>query len=349
MLQNRAFALTFPLHVALASAMALSGCTHGASNGASDAATDAKATGDGGALAARPPLRPFRHGGMAGLAFNAAHDAQLTDDQAKSIEELQAKLSVSDPAQRTAFTDYQAHVNAGTKSGKFDEAQLKADYAAIDAVRRADEDREVEALNGLHALLTPEQRTIVVNNVRAKQAQIDMQKAPPMPDGGVDDRVKATLTRMTTDLTLDASQQKRVSDLLVKDERLAASSFPARKEEQKKHADDFIASFEQADYDAKAQMDGPDGGTSPHEQMEKEVRFLGQLLAILKPDQREKLAAERSPAAPGQHHMIPGMGGPGGPGGPPGMPGMPGMRPGPGGPGMPMGAPPPAPPPPAHS
>ena len=76
----------------------------------------------------------------------------------KPTEELQAKLSVSDPAQRTAFTDYQAHVNAGTKSGKFDEAQLKADYAAIDAVRRGEEDREVEALNGLHALLTPEQR-----------------------------------------------------------------------------------------------------------------------------------------------------------------------------------------------
>jgi Spy/CpxP family protein refolding chaperone len=340
MIQNRAFVLTIPLHVALASALALSGCTHGASNGASDAATDAKATaGDGGALAAaRPPLRPFRHSGVAGLAFNAAHEAQLTDDQAKSIEEMQAKLSVADPAQRTAFTDYQTHLNAGTKTGKFDEAQLKADYIAIDAVRHGEEDRDVEALNALHALLTPEQRTVVVNNARAKQAQIDMQKAPPMPDGGVDDRVKATLGRMTTDLTLDASQQKRISDLLVKDERQAASSFPARKEEQKKHADDFIAAFEQADYDAKTQTDSPDAGASAHEQMEKEVRFLSQLVAILKPDQREKLAAERSPGAQGQHHMMPGMGGPGGP------PGMPGMRPG--GPGMPMpmGAPP-APPP----
>ena len=128
------------------------------------------------------------------------------------------------------------------------------------------------------------------------------------------------------------------SNSAVKDERLAASSFPARKEEQKKHADDFIAAFEQADYDAKTQTDSPDAGASAHEQMEKEVHFLSQLVAILKPDQREKLAAERSPGAQGQHHMMPGMGGPGGP------PGMPGMRPG--GPGMPMpmGAPP-APPP----
>jgi Spy/CpxP family protein refolding chaperone len=347
MIQNRAFVLTIPLHVALASVLAFSGCTHGASNGASDAATDAKATvGDGGALAAaRPPLRPFRHGGIAGLAFNAAHDAQLTDDQAKSIEEIQTKLSTNDPSQRTVFTDYQTHLNAGTKAGKFDDAQLKADYAAIDAIRHGEEDREAEALNALHALLTPEQRTTVVNSVKAKEAQIDMQKPPPMPDGGVDDRIKATITRMTTDLTLDASQQKRVTDLLLKDERQAASSFPARKEEQKKHADDFAAAFEQADYDAKTQAESADaGGAPPHEQMEKEVHFLTQLVAILKPDQREKLAAERSPAAPGQHHMIPGMGGPGGPGG---GPGMPGMRPG--GPGMPMpmGAPPV--PPPAHS
>jgi Spy/CpxP family protein refolding chaperone len=347
MIQTRAFVLTIPLHVALASALALSGCTRGTSNGASDAATDAKATGDGGALAVvRPPLRPFRHGGIAGLAFNAAHEAQLTDEQTTSIEELQAKLSTNDPAQRTAFTDYQTHLNAGTKTGKFDDAQLKADYAAIDAVRHGEEEREAEALNGLHALLTAEQRAVVVNNVRTKEAQIDAQKAPPMPDGGVDDRIKATLNRMTADLTLDTSQQKRVTDLLLKDERQAAGSFPARKEEQKKHADDFITAFEQADYDAKTQTDSPDGGASAHEQMEKEVRFLSQLVAILKPDQREKLAAERSPAAQGQHHMMPpGMGGPGGPGGPPGMQGMPGMRPG--GPGMPMGAPP-APPPP-HS
>lgn len=343
MIQNRAFVLTIPLSAALVSVLALAGCTHGASSGSSDAATDAKA-GDGGAAAiVRPPLRPFRHGGIAGMAFNAAHEAQLTDDQQKALEEMQTKLAAPDPTQRTVFTDYQAHLNAGTKAGKFDEAQLKADYAAIDAVRRGEEERDAAALNELHALLTPEQRTVVVNAVKAKEAQFDLQKPPPMPDGGVDDRVRATLNRMTTDLGLDASQQKRVSDLLVKDERQAAGSFPARKEEQKKRVEDFVAAFEQADYDA-SKTENPDAGPSPHEQMDKEVHFLTSLIAILKPDQREKLAAERAPAPPGGHHMMPGMGGPGG------APGMPAMHPGgpgaPGAPGMPMGAPPP--PPPSH-
>jgi len=328
MISNRVFALTLPILLIHAA------CTRDGGTSAADSATASDGNGaltDGAAsAAARVPLRPFRHAGLGGLALNAAHDLQLTDEQRTSIEQIQGQLSTGDPGSRTAYQDFQSHLAADIRSAKFDAAQLHADYAAFDATRRAEQDREADALNALHATLDANQRTALVAAVRTRQAAVDGQKLPELPDGGVSDRAKQTLTHMTQDLTLDPGQQKRVSDLLAKDERTTILAFPVHKEEQKKHVDAFVASFEEAQFDAKT-LDGVDGGgaSAPHEQMEKEVTFLSKLDAILKPDQREKLAAQRTPGPQGPHHMM----GPGGMG-PGGMPGGPAMM-GPGGPGGP--------------
>ncbi len=319
MISNRVLSLTLPI------LLILPACTRGSGTSAADSAavSDGKAfmTDGAASAAARPPLRPFRHPGLGGLALNASHDLQLTDDQRTSIEQIQGQLSSGDSGSRTTYQDFQAHVAAGIRAGKFDAAQMHADYAAYDTLKQGEQDREADALNALHSTLDADQRTALVAAVRTRQTAVDAQKVPELPDGGVSDRAKQTLTHMTQDLVLDPGQQKRVSDLLAKDERTTILAFPVHKEEQKRHVEAFLAEFEQADFDAKTLDHADAGASAPHEQMEKEVTFLSKLDAILKPDQREKLAAERTPGMQGPHHMMgPGGMGPGGPGGPGMMP-----------------------------
>jgi Spy/CpxP family protein refolding chaperone len=98
-------------------------------------------------------------------------------------------------------------------------------------------------------------------------------------------------------LDLDADQQKKVDAVAAsaKDDGKGRPDFA----EMKKRVDALLTAFEKDAFDAKKvdafdtkKMRGP---------MEEETKLLGQLLPILKPEQREKLAAkmEKGPSPHG--------------------------------------------------
>jgi hypothetical protein len=71
----------------------------------------------------------------------------------------------------------------------------------------------------------------------------------------------------------------------------------ARKDAANARADALMSAFAQDGFDAKRLDLGIASGKSPHELIEREVRFLSQLLAVLRPEQRDKLAVTREQGA----------------------------------------------------
>jgi Spy/CpxP family protein refolding chaperone len=249
-------------------------------------------------VAAKAAPHPNRLPGLAAMAFSGAHELNLDDAQSAALDELADKFSPDDAAARASYKAFQSDVVAGMRSGKFDEARLKADYAAFDTAREDDRAREAGALNGLYATLDPPRREALVAALRDKEASFEAQPAPSAPDGGVTERSKQTLARLTQGLNLAAGQQARVGALLAKDDRKMFAQFPARRGELRKYIDPFLVAFEKDDFDAKKLDLAEPGGRLPHEAMEQEVAFLEQLVALLTPEQREMLAAGRSASGP---------------------------------------------------
>jgi hypothetical protein len=287
-------------------------------------------------VSAPPPRVPpkARRGGMVGMLFHAARELTLSDAQKTTIDALEEKPVVEEPDAGAPFRDFQADLESGIKAGKIDMTKMKADFAAVDHVIGARQEQDAEALNGLHEALDPAMRKALTASVRAKQAAIDARRPPEGADAGMPDWTKRKVDRMTTDLALDPAQAKQVGTLLAKGDDSPAAQI-AHREESKKHLETLLTAFDQDTFDAKKFDLSMGGAKNPHDPMEHEVTYISGLLPILKPDQRDKLAAQRSAKPSFGNFGRPHMGGPGGgPGGP--MPGMapPGMSPGgPGGPG----------------
>jgi Spy/CpxP family protein refolding chaperone len=230
--------------------------------------------------------------GAAGMLFRAARDLDLKDDQKLTLEKIQRDLRAADAGPRTEFKDLHADLVAQIRSGKMDAAKLAPRYEAIDKVMQARRDQEVAALDALYAMLEPAQRKAAVAAVRAKQAEREAHAAEHKPDTKADDAdwAKRRLEHLTKDLDLDAAQQKSVQAVLAKADHPTAATKEARKEEMKKQMDALLSAFEADGFDAKKLELSPSGGKKAREPMEAEVKLLSQLVPLLTPAQREKLA-----------------------------------------------------------
>ena len=147
--------------------------------------------------------------------------------------------------------------------------------------------KKPSGLNALWAALEPDQRKALVASVRTKlaerEARFDKMKTVPPTD-----QAAKRLERMTKDLELDDAQKKKVEALLKKPEAPAPLDWRA---ESKKVNEAVLAAFESDSFDAKKIELTPGGVPNRTEGLDKHVQFLTQLTAILKPEQREKLAA----------------------------------------------------------
>jgi len=218
-----------------------------------------------------------RGGGLVGTMFRAAHDLELKDAQKATIEKLGADLHGAGAGQPSEMKEYHTALVAQVRAGKIETAKLDPLQAAAEKSMKARREKEAEALNGLYAALEPAQRKALVAAVRAKQAA---HKPDPAK---AEAHAKERLAHLTKQLDLDAAQQKKVEPLLAKEAPPAAMQ-----EEMKKHADAVLGAFEGEGFDAKKlepKTPPGAGGMAAH------VQFYVALLPILKPEQREKLAA----------------------------------------------------------
>jgi len=315
MIRSQGLWIIFPMALSLACDQSSSGAS------ATAASASASASAAPAASAAKPHANFGHHGGIAAGLFHATNDLPLTDAQKASLDKMESTLKADDDGVRTAMKAFRTDLLAGVKAGKIDTAKMTTDDTVVDKAIADHQDKEAAALNSLHALLDPTQRTTVVAAVRAKQAERETRMAGWMKakeaDGGPPDWGKKRLDKLTADLTLDAGQQKQVAAILSKaSDPPNGDGMQSRWDDRKKRVDALLTAFAGDPFDAKKADLTVMPGKTAHDPMDHMVAFFTQLLPILHADQRDKLAASMDRPF-GAHDGPPG---PGGPNGPQGMP-----------------------------
>jgi Spy/CpxP family protein refolding chaperone len=240
--------------------------------------------------------RPPRHGGFAGLVLRSARESATTPEQKASVLKIEQDLHEAEPP-FAPLKDYQEHLADAIKAGQISVAKLAPDFAAIDQVEVDREEKQAEALNAIHAALDAPARTALVGLARTRlTAMFRTRPDLAMVDGGDSGEppwVKHRVVRLGGDVGLDAAQKAKVGPILTR-ASLPPAVLDARKEAARKHADALLDAFAQDDFDAKKVDLTAEGAHKPaHEALEHEAVLIGQVLPILTPDQREKLAAQK--------------------------------------------------------
>lgn len=269
-----------------------------ASSSATAVAIDAAAP-DGGATAdADEPGRRGMRRGPSMMLFLSARGLGLPADQLKKVDDAEKLAGPADAATKDAAKDLHAELITGIKAGKIDTATLEPKYVVLEKVSVAEHEREVAALNALYAALDPAQRKAVVTSARTRQAKRDERSAHKddagSPDAGRPSGGRRSLDRLVRGLDLDADQQKKVDAIVPKDDLKGAGFDPT---DMKKRVEALLTAFEKDGFDAK-KSDAFDVKRN-RVALEEETKLLSQLLPILKPEQREKLAAkmDKGPAS----------------------------------------------------
>jgi hypothetical protein len=244
-------------------------------------APDAAPSADASAAAAASPSMHIR--GLAGAFFRAAQDADLSDDQKTAIAKLEEPLQ-SDPASHREMSALHADLVASVKEGKMDTAKIAPDEAAVAKVLSAREEEQATAIAGLHDALTPAQRGLVADAVRAVRG-----RPPGAPPAGAADWAAHRLDRMKAQLVLDEDQQKQVAAVLASDAPTTAT-IQAHFDAVKKQTEAIASAFEKDTFDAKKVDLSPTPGKKPTDGIDRQIKYVGQLLPILTPGQRDRFA-----------------------------------------------------------
>jgi hypothetical protein len=271
------------LAVALVAALGCTYQTRGAATGARRTTTGATAAQAQGP-AAPSAERAKQHPDPAAALLGAAGQLSLSGIQSTTVHTLKQQLHDSWQNVDAAFRAMRDHLAAQVRTGVIDPAQVQADESFAASTLAAYQAQEIFALNSLHAVLGPEQRVAIATAVRAEQPGRAEEQARPEAEEGT----TARLDRLTRDLALDAAQQQRVAGLL--------AAQPARVEayhaEYRRRVDAVLNAFPTETFDARttAQTAGSPAAMV-HEHVQRKVAFLAELLPILRPDQRDKLAS----------------------------------------------------------
>jgi hypothetical protein len=232
------------------------------------------------AQVAEKPRGPGK-GGIDAILFRAARDLTLTDAQKTQIDGLESKLRDRDTGPRDAMKTLLSDLATQVRAGKVDASKLSPDETAIDAATKAMIDKQATALAGLHDAIDAGQRKALADAVTTNTAAREARAKAHEGDGG--DWTARRLDRLTSDLGLDAGQQKLALGFLMKQ-----PSPPALREEMSKQMAAVLMAFQTDTFDASKAL-APMLKTS-HDAVDRQIAFTGQLLGVLKPEQRERFA-----------------------------------------------------------
>jgi Spy/CpxP family protein refolding chaperone len=234
-----------------------------------------------------------RHPGVGVGLFLATNDLALSQAQQTALAPVDVSLRTGDEAVAVATRAYRSSLQAGIKAGKLDTAKLSDTAAAVDKAVGDAKDREASALDSLHSVLDPAQRATAVATARGRQNEHDQRMAAWLAaDGGAADWRTKRVEELTTELSLDATQQKQVAAVMAKThEPPASAAVKTRWDDADKRKTALYNAFEGATFEAKKLDLGPVSDKTAHETLDHLTAFVAQLLPVLHPDQRDKLAA----------------------------------------------------------
>jgi Spy/CpxP family protein refolding chaperone len=257
--------------------------------------------------------RPRGGVGVVPQMLEAADGLELKDEQKAAIDKLEEQMT-GDRGGPNEFKEYRTALIAGIRAGKIDTAAMAPLKANLEKAMQARKDKEAERLNALYAALEPAQRKTLVAAFRAKQIEREARFDSRRGDGGAPaasasasasakppegEWKKQRTERLTKDLDLDAAQQKSVDALFAKGEHPTPALMETMREERKKRMDAMLTAFEGEGFDAKKLDLWPMDAKKMGQGTDRHLQSLTQLLAILKPEQREKLASRMDQGARG--------------------------------------------------
>lgn len=291
------------------------------------------------AESAAPTARPQRRdrAGLAGMFYAAVGDLELPADKKASIDKLGEELEAARPMNPETHAELTAALTEGVKAGKVEMSKLEPTLVTMDKAAATRKEAEVKALEALHKELDATQRKALVDAIKKQQADREARfKDRDKPADDKDDKEKSAerskrkVERLAKELGLDADQTKKLEPIIAKqgDER-GGWKKGGPPEEMKKRVDALLTAFEKETFSA-AKLDFGADSKRFRESTKKRVDYLNAVLGVIKPEQRDKLAATletrprggfgRGPGGPGGRHGR-GMGRPGGRGDDPGADG----------------------------
>ncbi len=231
-------------------------------------------------------------GGIDAMFFRAARDLTLDGAARAKVDALGDKMHDRDAAPRDAMKAFASDLATQVRAGKIDASKLAPDEAAFDQAMKTMLAKQANGLSGLHDALDAGQRKALADAVTTGAAKREADAKTREGDGG--DWVAHKVARMATDLGLDAGQQKQVTTLLAKQ-----SSPASMRDDMKKLMGAILTAFQEGTFDATTALQPTLKG--PHDMLDQQIAFTTQLLAVLHPDQREKLATTTTrPAGRGE-------------------------------------------------
>ncbi len=227
--------------------------------------------------------RYHHHGGVTLFVAMSLDTLGVSPEQRAAVEKIRATLHARmDPA-RIAEQGLMATLADGLAAGSIDTAKVNAGIAQVNAAAAAVHDASADALNELHAVLTPPQRAALVDKVESHWAVWQDANARDRSPGG--DRRLATLA---AELDLTPDQVSKIQAGLGEKMRAVPAVDPR---EVSAHVHAFGDAFRGERFDARAltTTNGTDarlaGWGATHLALLVET-----MSAVLTPDQRAGLA-----------------------------------------------------------
>jgi Spy/CpxP family protein refolding chaperone len=258
----------------------------GANTPSSSAATPEQAEGD--------EHRHGHHAGIVALIAMSIHDLDLSADQKAAVEKIRADLVAKMEPARAASQDLAGTLADGVAAGTVDRAKADAAVDKIVAQATALQSSSLDAMNQLHAALTPAQRATLASKL---QEHFEKWKEANGHEDQEGQHRSGPMLALVKDLSLsqaEAEQIKASFRSLLK-ANATSNAQPGAQDHQHREVSDhlqaFATAFKADSFDAHSLT----GANAASAHMAKwgatrMARFMEAAAPILTPDQRTKLA-----------------------------------------------------------
>jgi Spy/CpxP family protein refolding chaperone len=230
--------------------------------------------------------RHHHHGGVTLFIAMSLDTLGVSPEQRAAVEKIRKDLHTRMEPGTRAEQGLTAILADGLVAGTFDQAKVDAAVAQVTAAASAVHDASVDALNELHAVLTPPERAALVDKVEAHWAV--WQKANS-EESGATTSDGSRLTILAKDLDLAPEQVERIRAALGEGmkgaPRIDAQEIAA-------HVRGFGDAFRGEKFDAKTlSTAGPANAHLAGWGAAHMARFVELAGPVLTPEQRAKLAS----------------------------------------------------------
>jgi Spy/CpxP family protein refolding chaperone len=231
-------------------------------------------------------LRHHHHGGVGMFLAMSLDTLGTTPDQHEAIEKIQTNLRTKLEPARDAERKVMGLLADGVAVGKIDQPKVDAAIARLGTAATGVHPAVLDALNQLHAVLNPAQRTALVDKI---EADFEVWREANAPVGDAAEKPEhARLDTLTRELSLSPEQVDKIKTHLKTGGSMGPKFDP---EKITAHITALGDAFEADTFDAKKL--GPNEGVSGHMATwatSGMARFYEAVAPVLTPDQRAKLA-----------------------------------------------------------